>query len=248
MTVTYPMLGRNGRLGNTLFQVAATAGTALARGEPWCLPLSALEPDACPSLARFKNLAPYFGDELPEGPTYREPRFAYDPIQPEVVRLHGYFQSSRYWRGHEDEVRRLLSPGTGTWYPVGQVAAIHVRRGDYTKLADFHTNLGLDYYKPAMDLLRLKGFDRFRVFSDDPDFSGRFLQGRDIEIMLMGDQVDDMIQFSACSAHVIANSSWSWWGAYLGGPGKPVVAPRRWFGPRGPAEWQDLYEEGWEVL
>ena len=56
----------------------------------------------------------------------------------------------------------------------------------------------------------------------------------------------DLCVMSWCNAHIIANSSFSWWGAWLGG-GK-TIAPKNWFGPKGPQDWNDVYCNGWEVL
>jgi len=51
---------------------------------------------------------------------------------------------------------------------------------------------------------------------------------------------------SWCNGHIIANSSFSWWGSYLGG--STTVAPKNWFGPKGPQDWSDIYREGWILV
>ena len=249
--LTYPALGKNGRIGNCLFQIAATAGAAWTMGEDFVLPSSALV--ACPSLARFPSLRPHFRDVLPDGEEYRESRYSHDPVPSSSVRLHGYFQSAKYWKGHESRVCDLLRP---SWTcdkdvpPVQDCVAVHVRRGDYAGLGEYHTNLGVIYYGRAMDWMRAKGCNVFLVFSDDPSWCVEFFRGMDVRVQPTGDPVDDMIRFSSCGAHVIANSSWSWWGAYLGAStgANPVVAPKDWFGPKGPPAWRDVYCPDWIVL
>ena len=56
----------------------------------------------------------------------------------------------------------------------------------------------------------------------------------------------DMCMMSMCNGHIIANSTFSWWGAWLSGAN--TVAPKQWFGPRGMPEWSDIYCENWEIL
>ncbi len=55
----------------------------------------------------------------------------------------------------------------------------------------------------------------------------------------------DLYIMSLCSGNIIANSSFSWWAAALGKSDRTVVAPKQWFGPDGPKNWQDIYMEGW---
>jgi len=59
-------------------------------------------------------------------------------------------------------------------------------------------------------------------------------------------QYQDLNLMSRCSGHIIANSSYSWWGAALSG--KKAVAPEDWFGPNGPRNWEDIYREDWIIV
>ena len=56
----------------------------------------------------------------------------------------------------------------------------------------------------------------------------------------------DLCMMTLCDAHIIANSSFSWWGALLGNGN--TIAPKTWFGPKGKQDWQDIYCDGWEVI
>ena len=57
-----------------------------------------------------------------------------------------------------------------------------------------------------------------------------------------------MAMMSRCNHHIIANSSFSWWGAWLSRNNGVVIAPKNWFGPKGPSDWQDIYCEQWRIL
>jgi hypothetical protein len=81
------------------------------------------------------------------------------------------------------------------------------------------------------------------VFSDDIAWCEENLSHMNPIFMDGNDVYTDMCLMSMCDGHIIANSSFSWWGAWLG-KGK-TVAPKRWFGESGPQDWSDIYCEGW---
>ena len=117
-------------------------------------------------------------------------------------------------------------------------ASLHVRRGDYTSAKNQHVYAlcGMDYYRTAIRLMRSRvpGI-RFFAFSDDPDWVAS--QFRDemnqIEVVRHNSGVRsafDMRLMSQADHHILANSSFSWWGAWLNpSPEKIVVAPKNWF-------------------
>lgn len=103
--------------------------------------------------------------------------------------------------------------------------SIHIRRGDYVErkvTKDYHGVLGFDYYFKAFELIGKKTkHPRFFIFSDDPTISS-FSGLTDGE---------ELILMSKCKHNIIANSSFSWWGAWLNkNPSKIVIAPKKWFG------------------
>jgi hypothetical protein len=137
--------------------------------------------------------------------------------------LEGFWQSERYFESNADRIRadltlRAVGPATARAeaeiesleYPV----AVHVRRGDYASVPTtraYHGLCGLDYYEAAI----ARVLDRhpeatFLLFSDDPAWVAAHLVA------------------SRRRAHIIANSSFGWWGAWLA-PSDLVIAPRRWF-------------------
>ena len=125
-----------------------------------------------------------------------------------------------------------------------EIIALHVRRGDYVDLQSYHTLLPIEYYTEALSKLP---YVHVLVFSDDiewcrqqPEFKGnRFF------FSLNNSTAVDMCLMSLCDYHVIANSSFSWWGAWLANS-KQVIAPSQWFGSSlSDKNTDDVYCEGW---
>nr|VFK65587.1 MAG: Glycosyl transferase family 11 [Candidatus Kentron sp. TUN] len=116
---------------------------------------------------------------------------------------------------------------------------MHIRRGDYVSDKEANTLIGtcsLDYYQRAVRLLqeRIESNPRFYVFSDDPDWVQANLRLDGQMHIVRHNNTDtnfeDLRLMSACSHHIIANSTFSWWGAWLNpSPQKIVIAPARWF-------------------
>ncbi len=115
--------------------------------------------------------------------------------------------------------------------------SLHVRRGDYVSnkvFSDVHGTCNLDYYKKAIEYISKEFEDiKFFVFSDDIAWTKENI---DIENVIYVDSEEnripheDMYLMSLCSHNIIANSSFSWWGAWLNQNNeKIVIAPKRWF-------------------
>jgi hypothetical protein len=209
----------------------------------------------------------------PSAEEYREPHFHFDPafevLGPQTS-LFGYFQSERYFGSIAEPLRDWFSPRE----PFGEAAAavlalikgsrlpisVHVRRGDYLNpgTAEFHGILGEAYYHEALGRLEatIGQEAQLFVFSDDPAAAEQVLSfmPKSRLVHACGDPQrpwEDMALMACCRHHVIANSSFSWWGAWLNpSPEKRVIAPRAWFAP---AELKklntaDLYPAGWTLV
>jgi glycosyl transferase family 11 len=183
---------------------------------------------------------------------YREPHFHYDPafetLGPQTA-LFGFFQSERYFSSIAGSLRDWFDPRE----PMGNAAkaalkrieastrpiSIHVRRGDYLKpgTREVHGIIGGSFYRQALSRLEsIAGNEaELFVFSDDPDAAGQVLSFVPASRVnhVRGDPErpwEDMTLMARCRHHVIANSSFSWWGAWLNSsPEKIVIAPRAWF-------------------
>lgn len=204
---------------------------------------------------------------------YREPHFQYDPafeaLGPQTA-LFGYFQSERYFSSIAGNLRDWFSlrepPGVAAAAALRRIEtsrlpiSVHVRRGDYLKPGthEVHGILGESFYRQVFNLLESKiGREvELFIFSDDPAAAEQvlsFLPGSCLN-HVRGDPErpwEDMALMACCRHHVIANSSFSWWGAWLNrAPDKIVVAPRAWFAPAefGKRNTGDLYPPGWIVV
>jgi hypothetical protein len=113
---------------------------------------------------------------------------------------------------------------------------IHVRRGDYITYGGENATLPLRYYKDALQLLCSEGvnMNRWLVFSDDPNWTRAhfgYLRGAEfVDYHSVNRDVEDLMIMKSCAAGIIANSSYSWWGAALGSQhARPIVAPDRYW-------------------
>jgi len=178
---------------------------------------------------------------------YRERHKGFDPAVMQLGPgryLHGYWQSYRYFEPIADQLRRDLAftsllDGANAEM-AGRIAkaqtpvSIHVRRGDYVT-AGAHGVCTADYYRTATaQLSQTHGALTCFVFSNDPDWVRDNLDlGQETVIVDINDEASgifDMHLQSLCAHHVIANSSFSWWAAWLNpSADKQVIAPRQWF-------------------
>lgn len=185
---------------------------------------------------------------------------------PDNVYLDGYWQSERYFADHADliradfAIRAAPSPENRRWLEMigqGKAVSLHVRRGDYVTSAAANTVHGtcdLDYYDRAVADMRTRlGDPVFFVFSDDPAWVRDNLRfdGATHHFVANNDAAtnyEDLRLMAACDHHVIANSTFSWWGAWLNpSPHKVVVAPARWFRADGFDD-RDLVPAAWVRL
>ena len=176
---------------------------------------------------------------------------------PDNITLHGYFQSEKYFKNVEDEIRQdfTFKPEIAVhckhmMSTVDTPIGIHIRRGDYLINADNHTNLGLDYYEEG-----LAKFDKDRtviIFSDDPAWckEQKLFAGDRFLVAEGNDSYTDLCLMSLCSDFIIANSSFSWWGAWLSkGVDKVVCAPGKWFGPSNAhLDTSDILPPEWVII
>lgn len=226
--VTYRAIGR---LGNQMFQCAAAIGYAKKYNVGW----------ACPNDTRefpnfhtyFPGLPKYDGNEFRSFQAHDASQFNYSPIpfNPNGTRLIGFFQSEKYFEGAEDEIRKVFKLDIK---PVDAVS-LHVRRGDYVQYANSFPPVDIAYIMQAWwHVFNKTGIRKTIVFSDDVKWCMENLKWENIEFSEGRNEYEDLSLMASCSHHIIANSTFSWWGAWLGhNPNKIVVSPSadNWFGP-----------------
>lgn len=178
------------------------------------------------------------------------------------IYLQGYWQSEKYFADIEDVIRKdftvKIPPMEENQKMMDQITSqnstsLHIRRGDYVsdeKTHQFHGICSLDYYSRGAKMIAEKNPDvRLFIFSDDIswakenlklDFPMTFVDINDDE-----HNYEDMRLMSKCRHHIVANSSFSWWGAWLNpNPEKIVIAPKKWFTDSN-VDTSDLIPETW---
>lgn len=198
----------------------------------------------------------------------RERGFTFDPTvldAPAAAYVEGYWQSERYFSAIADVIRADFALAAPLAAPrrvvaetivAAEAVSVHVRRGDYVSnpVANaYHGTCAPEWYAVAMERIAA-GLDRpvFFIFSDDPDWAREKLPDRWPRQFIApqddGRDFEDMHLMAMCRHHIIANSSFSWWGAWLDPrPKKRVIAPVHWFKGAG-HDTRDLIPESWERL
>jgi hypothetical protein len=168
------------------------------------------------------------------------------------ILLHGYFQNYPPIGRHEEAIRTVFLSGLGNLraylHESIHRVGIHVRRGDYLKppISDVLPVQPLSYYQEALRLVR-KDTTEFYIFSDDLEWCKEqeiFQQLPEKTFVEEPNELKALALMTTCSGGMIcANSSFSWWGAFLGAykHRKPVIVPKNWFkggvGTLFPPEW-----------
>ena len=143
--------------------------------------------------------------------------------------LNGYWQSDLFFNNVKQDIVDSFKFPEVEHFDFKDSCSIHIRRGDYLKLKGIHTHQTLDYYEQALDVIKPKG--KVFVFSDDIEWCEKNLNFENQVFMKGNSNVKDLRLMSLCSNNIMANSSFSWWGAYLNNnPNKIVVCPKSWFG------------------
>lgn len=234
-----------GGIGNNLYMMAAAFAHALKNGYEYAIPLEVENP-------HYVGQKPYvfsginYVEKLPTFPLYREPSFDFNPIPAiDNIILDGYFQSEKYWSFCKEE---LLKAFGFHWEFKKDWCALHVRRGDYLKLPDYHPFVGGEYLSAAVKRMNEeKGITKFRVFSNDIPWCKEFFAGTpeyEFEFVEGNNEMQDLEQGSYCEHQILSNGTFALWQYYLNqNPNKVCIAPERWFGRFLSHDTKDLYPE-----
>jgi hypothetical protein len=262
--IGFNALGQLGRLGNQMFQYAALKGIAVNNGYNICIPFSQNKNEWTDhqlnnafKMSSLNQMNYQFID--PNRPIVDESEFSFNKNLfdncSDWITLQGFFQSEKYFKHIRDQLLidfefhdSIMEPAKHAVSNWNNPIALHVRRTDYITNAN-HTILSLDYYQKALDYFN--DDCEIIIFSDDPQWclqqklfdSDRFLVSETNNNYL------DLCLMTLCSGHIIANSSFSWWGAWLSNSEK-VIAPFDWFkgSNNEHLDIKDLFPETWTVI
>jgi len=246
--LSFNHIGNLGRLANQMFQYASLKGIARNRGYDFCIPPSELFGQRDPLVKKDTlNIYDVFGldknnkVQLAQQSILQERTHEFDEQLfrscPDNVDLFGYYQSPKYFDhikneiksdfSFSQEVETLCSEMFESIQDDKKVIALHIRRTDYTVNPN-HPLQPMEYYEKALKHFDIS--DKILVFSDDPKWCQEQELFADDAIMISeGNDADiDLCLMSKCNYHIIANSSFSWWGAWLADSEK-IIAPTNWF-------------------
>jgi len=180
---------------------------------------------------------------------FKEKSFEFDPEVNSLkgnLYLEGYWQSEKYFGSMEKDLRKefvfLPQASEANLKALDEIknsnaVSLHIRRGDLVaskEAAEFHGVLPMEYYEKALAMMmeRVPGLRVF-IFSDDPEWarSNSLFAGSTIIDWNQGSRsYEDLRLMSNCKHHILANSSFSWWGVWLNPSAeKIVIAPKQWF-------------------
>lgn len=249
--ITFLKLGQHGNIGNAMFQLAATYGTAVKKGYDIKIPISKtyFSPE---TNAYISSLYDGFDINLPVISReeinlivnqYEETGFNYqdsiNSIQ-DFTNLHGYFQTEKYFMHVSTDIKKIfkfkehiVQESNGLFTSLNiipeETTSLHVRRNDYVHKQQYHCLQELNYYLEAAKLIRLK---QILVFSDDIEWCKKTFIGDNIYFSNLTSSFSDLRAMSLCRNNIIVNSTFSWWAAWLNeNKNKNVIAPKKWFGP-----------------
>lgn len=243
-----------GRLGNQMFQYAGLRGIAAYKGYQYSLPDCNFDLLDC-----FK---------IPKTPLSNNKETIYANNNgfdleffnncPDNINIHGFFQSEKYFKHIENEIRKdftfkdNIKQSCIIYFDKLNIKkeylAIHIRRQDYLEHTNCFANLDLNYYKNALDYFSTD--IPVIVFSDDPKWCSEqsFFKEKRFMISKLNSQFLDLCAMSMCDYHIIANSSYSWWGSWLA-KSKKTIAPKQWYaGEYEHLSTTDLYLSNWIVI
>lgn len=269
MTTTCNLMGG---LGNQLFQIFATIAHGIYTNTPVVfLRQEQLGARFTAWNTLLKGLQPILVNSLPSDMlVVREPEFPYNRlphIPSKNVSFFGYFQSEKYFKPCYKHIYHMCGIEMRRGELIGQLNAneflgttvsLHFRIGDYKKIQHYHPIMTLEYYANAIAHIQSKVSGPLKVvyFCEEVDLG---------DVLVLVDALasafpfhafvrcvegladwEQMLYMSCCNHNIIANSTFSWWGAYFNPNTEKIVCyPSVWFGPSANADTRDLCPVEW---
>jgi hypothetical protein len=219
------------------------------------------------------NNAQYTVDALTLFPSFHEDGYRFNQIplfDAPKVQLYGYFQSPKYFQEHYDTICSLMNlpaqiSRVRNYYAKYfsenvHTISMHFRIGDYKNIQNYHPLMPVQYYISALTRLRRSGTEcNVLYFCEEKDLDAVSIMITQIKSMVFGvtfvradsaiSDWEQMLLMASCNDNIIANSTFSWWGAYLNQtPNKQVCYPNTWFGPSANHDVTDLFPVEWQRI
>jgi len=254
-----------GGLGNQLFQIFTAISYSISNNIPFVFLYSTslgsrntywdnlLENIKCNTVTN--------PEQLPTNCFYA-PSFRYTqlPISDNIRLTGGYFQSYKYFqnnrdaicdlcgiRGHKETVKSELMSNFN-----GKLISMHFRMGDYKGKPEYHPILSFDYYNNALSQIKGEDYTILVFCEKEDEIAVKQIVGRlntKMHVEYVSFDIPDwkqLLMMSCCDINIIANSTFSWWGAYLNDC--PVFYPSVWFGVRMTYDVSDLFPKNWRKI
>lgn len=247
--ITHKSIGYSGRLGNQMFQYAALKSIAMLMDQDIVLPNhTAIKKDGAYNFTD-NTWIPYKLDLL----DCFDLNCSLESINDDkgIIEIDGYYQSYKHLIGIEEDIineftfkPHILNKCTDIIKNYTNTVSIHIRRGDYVN----HPNYWVvtpEYIQAALEQFSDNEYT-FLIFSDDIQWCKEiFPEG--VIFMEVNNQFEDLCLMSLCNHNIIANSSFSWWSAFLNkNKNKRVIAPQMWYSEY--KDLSDLYPQQWLQL
>lgn len=183
---------------------------------------------------------------------HEEEDFSYKEIKyRNNLMIKGYFQCEKYFYNNKQSVIDLFHISQEDISFLNDIfdfnnnkyVSVHIRRAEYLKYPDIHPVCEKSYYYKAMEFFPKE--TKFLFISDDIEWVKDNFKSNNFYFSENNTDILDLTLISLCDHNIIANSSFSWWGAYLNkNKNKTVIGPKHWFGPKGPKN-QEIIPESW---
>tara|TARA_A100001515_G_C4589798_1_gene215642 strand:- start:1007 stop:1807 length:801 start_codon:yes stop_codon:yes gene_type:complete len=262
--ITCEILGHgadNNGLGNQMFCIATALGLAYDNDDTATFPELMYPPYDFYGRTIFHKLTklPINVTEVYHEPAYSSTIYKQIPYK-QNMSMRGHFQSYKYFESSQDkiielfELPRHMSSSIEKKYKhildnAFDKVSIHIRRGDYLKLQGHYASLDLEYYQNALDMINK---DQIVLFSDDIAWCKENIYFKNKQVEFIEGEMDivDMHLMSKIPSNIIANSTFSWWAAFLNkNKDKKIIGPSQWFGPKrskcNETETKDLFPPDW---
>lgn len=278
MTILYAQL--LGGIGNMLFIVANLYSLSIDRNMKYCVSNNTESITRRKDEKFWLNSILQSVKKVNKKPSevkyrYRERQFNFQKIpnsKGNGLELYGYYQTEKYFKHNKDKIielftkykKKIQNELDTIFNYKGKTISLHIRRGDYLKLQHAHVVQSLEYYNESLNkMMRLLNYDilekmnedyKIFIFSDDINWCKQqeiFKKINNKKFINTKCAIKDLYLMSMCNHHIIANSTFSWWGSYLNNnKDKITIAPSKWFNENyKPSEqYKDIYCENWIII